>query len=484
MMGTWLDYVIVLAFFAVMILIGFVGSRMAKSSEDYLVAGRNLPIWIYIPGLASIVLGGGATFGVAKLGYEVGVSGAWLTAMYGLGIMTMGFLLSSKISNIRVFSLSEMLGLRYSKYARYMSAAISAFYTAMITVVNSIAVGTIFHSLLGWSYTVSILVGGGIALFYTIAGGMCSIFINDIIQFCLMTIGIFFILVPMGLGKVGGFAGLSQKLDPSFLNPVSIGWETIFAWFLLFFLGIMIGQDVWQKVFTAKNNKVARNGAIAAGVYIVFWAIAMALIGAICLTLMPNLANGQEALPRLAIHVVPTGLLGIVLAAMLSALLSTISGTLIASSTLIYNDLILPFMKKTIDKRQEVLYTRLITGTVGVMVLITAITIGDVLVALDIAYAILSGSIFIPIFAGFFWKRATWQGALSSMAISTIVIFISIVAYGSTSTKPIIFGMVTSALVLFIVSMLTTSHSDEAINKWENRLAGHTETEETDNSIN
>ncbi len=217
MMTTGLDYLIILLYFAIVLGVGLFGSRLAKSSEDYLVAGRNLPIWIYVPGLASVVLGGGATFGVSKLGFEQGISAAWLTGMYGFGIMAMGFLLSSKISNLRVFSISEMLEVRYTKHARYISASISAFYTTMIAVVNTIAIGTIVHSLLGWSFTTSILVGGGIALIYTIAGGMCSIFINDVIQFVLMTVGnILFVLVPLGVREIGGFTTLTQKLDPSF----------------------------------------------------------------------------------------------------------------------------------------------------------------------------------------------------------------------------------------------------------------------------
>ncbi len=92
------------------------------------------------------------------------------------------------------------------------------------------------------------------------------------------------------------------------MNPVGVGWETIFSVSLLFFLGIMIGQDIWQRVFTAKNNKVAKRGSIIAGVYIIFWAMAMALVGVISFVLMPDLANGQESIPRLAISIVPTGL--------------------------------------------------------------------------------------------------------------------------------------------------------------------------------
>lgn len=145
-----LDVYIVIAYFIVMLGCGVVGSRLAKNNTDFMVAGRHLRFWMYFPCLSTVIIGGGATFGAAKLSYEFGLSGAWLTIMFGLGIMTMGLLLSSKMSRLRVFSISEMLEKRYSAGARYISAVISTVYATMLSVVQVIAIGTVLNSFLGW----------------------------------------------------------------------------------------------------------------------------------------------------------------------------------------------------------------------------------------------------------------------------------------------------------------------------------------------
>ena len=85
-----------------------------------------------------------------------------------------------------------------------------------------------------------------------------------------MTIAIFFVLIPSGLAKVGGFSGLQATLPESYFDPFAVGGMRIFSWFVLFTLGLMIGQDIWQRVFTAKSNKVAKQGTIIGGIYVIF----------------------------------------------------------------------------------------------------------------------------------------------------------------------------------------------------------------------
>ncbi|SMB90629.1 solute:Na+ symporter, SSS family [Desulfonispora thiosulfatigenes DSM 11270] len=454
-MASTLDYLIIIFYFGIMIAAGYIGSRKAKTNEDYLVGGRSFPMWVYFPCLCTIIIGGGATFGGAKLGYTYGISGSWMVVMFGVGILGLGFLMTTKLSNLRILSLSEMLGLRYDVNTKLISAVISAIYTAMIAVNAIIAVGTVLSSLFGLPLVTSILIGGSIALLYTFAGGMCSLAITDVIQFVLMTVGVFFLLIPIGLGKIGGFSTLTNQLDPMYFNPIHIGWSNIFSFFLLFVLGLMIGQDIWQRVFTAKNKKIAKVGTITAGFYTMAWSVAMAMVGLLGLILVPGLENGQSVLPEVILNVMPAGLQGLVLAGILSALISSFTGTTLASSTLIVNDLIAPY-KKDLTPKKHLFLSRVTTLIVGIIVLTLATLIQDVLTALDIAYALLSGSIFAPIMAGFFWKRANWQGAIASIISSSLVIISIILITGETTTTPIMFGVLTSTIVLIVVSLLTT----------------------------
>lgn len=477
-----IDIIIILAYFGVMVLAGIIGNKLTGDHEEFLVAGRNLPMWVFFPCLSSVVLGGSATFGAVTLAYKFGVSGFWLVFMYGVGILALGFLLTGKLANLKVISLSEMLEIRYDKNTRYISAVIGVVYAAMIAVLQVIAIGTILNSLIGWDLVTSMIVGGGIALTYTMVGGMLAVSITDVIQFALMVVGVFCLLLPEGFELVGGWAGLKQQLAPTYFDPFAIGKDKIVAYVLMLVLGIMIGQDVWQRIFTAKTNKAARTGTIAAGVFCWVWAGAMAVIGMMAVVLVPGLENGQSALPKMVIQTLKPGYTGLVLAGLISALMSTISGTILASSTLILNDIILP-MKKGLSEKEALKLSMITTGTVGLLVIIFAIWIQDVLVALDISYALLSGSIFVPVFAGFFWKRANAKGALCSILVSSLVICIDLAIEGVSSTNAIVYGVITSVIVLVIASLLTEADSESRMEEWEARMNGDSESTASDNNV-
>lgn len=465
-----LDVYIVIAYFIVMLGCGVVGSRLAKNNTDFMVAGRHLRFWMYFPCLSTVIIGGGATFGAAKLSYEFGLSGAWLTIMFGLGIMTMGLLLSSKMSRLRVFSISEMLEKRYSAGARYISAVISAVYATMLSVVQVIAIGTVLNSFLGWDMQNAMLIGGCVALGYTLLGGMCSVMLTDVLQFVLMLVGVFFFLVPASVASVGGIQAMIDQLPASFFNPVGIGWDRILMFFLMMYLGIMIGQDIWQRIFTARDTATAKMGTMAAGFFSVLWGGAMAICGVAAYILFPQLEHSQMALSQVVVKVMPTGLLGIVVAALLSALLSSCSGQILASSTLIINDLLKPLCP-SFRTMPELVLVRVITALVGLVVLGLAVGIGDVMNALDIAYALLSGCVFVPVVCGFFWARSTPKGALYSMGASLIVTTLCIGIFGAFSWITICMGLVASTVGMLYGSLIASSQADNPhLASWEQSL--------------
>lgn len=458
-----LDYGIILAYIGMMIIAGFIGMKKAKNNDDYLVSGRSLPLPIFVACIATVVIGGGATFGQATNGYLFGISGMWMVTMFGIGVLALGFLLSSKLANLRILTIGEMLKLRYDAKAQWISSIISTFYVIMVSVTNTIALGACVQTIFGWPLSTSILVVSGVCLLYTLLGGMISINITDTIQFILMTVSIFFILLPSGLTKVGGISGLQRALPESYFDPVAVGSVRIFSWFVLFTLGLMIGQDIWQRVFTAKSSKVAKQGTIIGGFYTILWAGAMTIAGMIATVLLPNI-TAQNALSEVTLAVVPSGFVGIVFAGIISAFMSTISGTIIASSTLLVNDIF-----KVQDKSLNI--SRVVVVVIGFLVMLIAVKIGNVLTALDIAYAILSGSIFIPVVAGFFWKRANWQGAIASMLISALTILGTMIIFGTSSTIPILAGIAVSAFTLIVVSLLTNPTDQTQTIVWEEKIS-------------
>jgi solute:Na+ symporter, SSS family len=278
------------------------------------------------------------------------------------------------------------------------------------------------------------------------------------------------LLVPLSIAAAGGLSGMQEALPASYFDITAIGWQTIFTYFLLFFFGLMIGQDIWQRVFTARSPAIARWGSVAAGIYCLLYALAGALVGTTARAIFPDLATSDNAFARIATEALPAGITGLVLAAALAAVMSTASAGLLASSTLLANDVYAGFVAR--GEYNQVWVSRVTTLLVGVIVLVISVLVSDIIGALQIAYDLLTGALFVPIVGALFWRRATAAGALASMAAGSAVVVIFMVLDGLFANTPIIWGMLASLVAFVVVSLLTPRPSEERMRTWERRLTG------------
>ncbi|HGN0726963.1 sodium:solute symporter, partial [Pseudomonas aeruginosa] len=324
-----LDIFVVLIYAAGMIALGWYGMRRAKTRDDYLVAGRNLGPGFYLGTMAATVLGGASTIGTVRLGYVHGISGFWLCGAIGLGIVGLSLFLAKPLLKLKIYTVTQVLERRYNPAARHASALIMLVYALMIGATSTIAIGTVMQVLFGLPFWVSILIGGGVVVLYSTIGGMWSLTLTDIVQFLIMTVGLVFLLMPLSINDAGGWDALVAKLPASYFDFTAIGWDTIVTYFLIYFFGIFIGQDIWQRVFTARSETVAKVAGSAAGIYCVLYGMAGALIGMAAKVLLPDLENVNNAFASVVEHSLPNGIRGLVIAAALAALMSTASAGLL-----------------------------------------------------------------------------------------------------------------------------------------------------------
>lgn len=452
-MNSALNVGVIALYFVAVAGAGVWGMRRARSADDFLVAGRRLGPMMYVGTLSAVVIGGASTIGGVGLGYQFGISGLWLVFMIGLGVMALGVLMSTRLSRLGIYTVSEMLERRFGPSARLISAFVVAAYALMIAVTSTIAIGTVFDVVLGVEPWLAIVIGGGLVVAYSVAGGMWSITLTDVMQFWVMTVGIFLALLPITLVRAGGFTGIDDALPASYLDLGAIGGQTIFSYFLLYFLGLMIGQDIWQRLFTARSPGVARWGSIGAGVYCLLYATAGALVGTAAKVLLPDLDSPDNAFAMIATEVLPVGVSGLVLAAALAAVMSTASAGLLASATILSHDLYGGFVAR--GPYDKVAASRVALLVMGAATLVTAIAVGDVVGALTVAYDLLTGALFVPIVGALFWRRATVPGAISAMIVSGIVVVVLMVTEGLFSNEPIIYGILANLVVFVGVSLLT-----------------------------
>ncbi|MEU6350939.1 sodium:solute symporter [Streptomyces sp. NPDC047072] len=467
------DYTVIVVYLAGMLAMGWWGMRRARSKSEFLVAGRRLGPAMYSGTMAAIVLGGASTIGGVGLGYQYGLSGAWMVFTIGLGLLALSVFFSARIARLKVYTVSEMLDLRYGGRAGVISGVVMWAYTLMLAVTSTIAYATIFDVLFDMNRTVAIVLGGSIVVAYSTLGGMWSITLTDMVQFVVKTIGVLLLLLPIAVVKAGGFSEMKAKLPTEYFDPLGIGGETIFTYVLIYTFGMLIGQDIWQRVFTARSDTTAKWGGTVAGTYCLVYALAGAVIGTAAKVLYPNLANADDAFATIVKDELPVGVRGLVLAAALAAVMSTSSGALIACATVANNDIWSRLRGTSSEgERDEVQGNRVFILVMGIAVIATAIALNNVVEALTVAYNLLVGGLLVPILGGLLWKRGTAQGALASVVVGGLAVIGLMAGYGILANEPVYYGLLASLVVYVAVSLATPATDTAVLAAWRERLAG------------
>ncbi|MBK3568107.1 sodium:solute symporter [Streptomyces sp. MBT62] len=468
------DYFVMAAYLLGIIGVGWWGKRRAASKSDFLVAGRRLGPLMYTGTMAAVVLGGASTIGGVRLGYTYGISGAAMVFAIGLGLLALSVFFSARIARLKVYTVAEMLSLRYGDTAAVISGVVMWIYTLMLVVTSTIAYASVFDVLFDVPRWVAVVIGGSIVVGYSALGGMWSITLTDMVQFVVKSLGVLVLLLPIAVVKAGGFGAMADELPHGYFSLTSIGGQTILTFVLIYTFGMLIGQDIWQRVFTARSDRVASWGGTVAGVYCLVYALAGAVIGMATKTLYPNLAAADDAFATIVRHALPTGVRGLVLAAALSAMMSTASGALIASATVANNDIWARLRKRTAtgSKDDEIGSNRLAIVVLGIAAMGIACALGDVIEALTVAYNLLVGGLLVPILGGLVWRRGNLPGAMASMIAGGTTVVVLMVTDGLLANEPIYYGLLAGLVAYVAVSLLTKPTEESVVQAWHRRLAG------------
>ncbi|WP_104116931.1 sodium:solute symporter [Arthrobacter sp. B1805] len=483
-----LNIAIVVAYLVAMLGFGWWGKSRTRNASDYLVAGRRLGPFLYTGTMAAVVLGGASTVGGVGLGYQYGISGMWLVVAIGTGVLLLSLLFAPTIQRLKIYTVSQMLTLRYGHRATRVSGIVMLAYTLMLCATSTGAYATIFVVLFGWDRALSIAVGGVIVLIYSTIGGMWSITLADMAQFVIKTIGVFALMLPFSLAAAGGFDGIAERAGDEFFSITGIGAQSIITYFVVYTLGLLIGQDIWQRVFTSRTPEIARWGGSAAGIYCILYGVAGAVIGMSASVILPAIESRDDVYADVALNVLPIGVGGLVLAAAVAAMMSTASGALIAAATVARTDVV-PFVAGWFGRGTEereasddgVASSRWWVLGLGVVTIALAVVVQDVVAALTIAYDILVGGLLVAILGGLVWRRGNGIGAGASMAAGTLVT-LGTMAYleataenrydGIYANEPIYFGLIVSAMVYVVVSVATRPTDGAVMAAWDRRVAG------------
>lgn len=409
-----LDYAIISGYLLVILLVGLWSGKGMKTLADFSVSHRSYGSMVIFATLSASFIGGGFSIGNAEKVFRFGIAN--IVALWGFSLkeILVATLIAPRTGNFPgVISVGDLMDRGYGKIGRIISGFFSVFLCAGIVGAQVGAMGIIFNVFLDIAPIWGILIGCGIVITYSTVGGMRAVVLTDVIQFCVLAIGLPAALI-FGLVKLGGVSTLKAAIPASHFSIPAEG-KTIGAFvslFLTFLLGETLVPPYVQRLFIAKDAGHTARGTMLSGLFsIPFFAITGG-IGLVALTLDPEL-NANLAMPYVIRTVLPIGVRGVVIAGVISVVMSSADSFLNGAATCCINDIVKPLPNVALSVRQELLLVKLINGLVGILAIIFAIKIPSILDILIYAYNFWAPIIVVPLGAVLLGFRVTRAGFLA-----------------------------------------------------------------------
>jgi SSS family solute:Na+ symporter len=428
-----IDRLIVGLYFAAALGIGFFLRRGIRSSEDFLLSGRGLPLWVTGISFMAANLGSLEVMGMVANGAKYGMLtnhfywvGA-IPAMIFLGIFMMPFYYQNKIRSV-----PEYLKFRFDARTHALNALTFAVMTVLMSGINMFALAIVFRTMLGWTFDTSVLVSAGVVVAYTFLGGLSSSIYNEVLQFGLIVAG-FLPLSIMGLKAAGGWEGLRARLPDTFLhtwrymgsgaqNPLGANWFAV-----TFGLGFVMSFAYWctdfllvQRAMAARSLDAARRTPLVAAVPKMLFPLLVTVPGLCALSLFGNglSADYNSALPLLLRRFYGPGLLGLGLTALLASFMSGMAGNITAFNTVWVYDIYQTYIAPGRPDNHYLKAARLTTVAGAVLSVATAYIVlrfDNLMDYMQLIASFFISPLFATFFLGMFWKRANASGAFYGM---------------------------------------------------------------------
>ncbi|HUJ00871.1 MAG TPA: sodium:solute symporter family protein [Usitatibacter sp.] len=459
----------VIAYWVISVAIGLFAARWVHNTKDFAVAGRRLPMYIVTATVFATWFGSETVLGIPATFLQNGFSGI-VADPFGssLCLVIVGLFFARPLYRMNLITIGDYYRRRFSRPVEMLtSLCIVISYLGWVGAQIK-ALGLVFNVVSsGWlSEESGMVIGAATVLVYTMLGGMFSVAITDFIQMIIIVLGMLYIggsvsrLVPGGAPAVIAHAASHGKFHmlPAFKFADVVGFFT--AWITMM-LGSVPQQDVFQRVQSAKDENIAANSSILGGVlYFCFAFIPMFLAYSASL-IMPDMVaanldkDPQKILPDLILSpVVPVFAQIMFFGALLSAIKSCASATLLAPSVSFAENIVGPFLPRRGDKQNLVLM-RVVLFCFTILVTFFALNSKSSIYGMvENAYKVTLVGAFVPLTLGIYWKRATNLGAVLAVALGLIVWIGCEYYYADAAIPPQLAGVIASFAGMIVGSLV------------------------------
>ena len=468
----------VIAYLAVTIAIGLLAARRVHNSADYMVAGRSLPLYMNVATVFATWFGAETVLSVSATFAKDGLSGIPGDPFGASVCLVLAALFFAKLFyRMNLLTIGDFYKKRYGKSVEVItSLAIVASYLGW-TSAQLTALGLVIYALAGGAVNLNqaILLGAAVVLVYTIFGGMWSVAFTDLFQSVVILVGLTAVAVLVGDMAGGVTKVVSQAAADGKFNwmPADAkGWWVMAGAFFAFALGSIPQQDVFQRMTSAKDEKTAVRGTIIGALVYFCFAFVPIFIAYAAVVADPELLKLfksedareiQRVLPDLVLGKMPLWAQVMFFGALLSAILSTASGALLAPTSLFTENVLRPFAPKMNDQ-QFLMVLRIILVAFTACALLFALNSKSTMYEMvQNAYNVTLAGAFVPLVAGAYWKRATTQGALFS-AIGGVGVWLVMQNVAPDTMVPAnLWGFATSIVLMVLGSLAPQIIRDQSL---------------------
>ncbi|MDH4209937.1 MAG: sodium/proline symporter [candidate division WOR-3 bacterium] len=465
---------ILLAYLAVLVLVGFITGRRTKSVEDFYIGGRQIGPWVTALSFVAAYFSSVVIIGGGGFGYMFGMSTLWIGAINVLlGCTVAWIVLGPRIriftQRLKTMTIPGFIGERFqSDFACIFSAIIIVLFMIIYNVSILKGMGHIFEVLMNIPYVYGVLISCIIILFYVSIGGYLAVVWTSFIQAWVMGIGLI-VLTVFAVQRVGGIAAANSALasiDPGLLQTPGVwGWPGLLSFALIVSFGVWGMPQLVVRFYSIKNLKVLKIGTVVATV-----GTCMALLpyfnGAIARTLFPSLSNPDLAIPTLVKTILSPFGAAIVLAGVVAAGMSTFSSVLIILSSSMVQDLIKKGIRKDVAKETSLFWGKIGSVVIGFVSLVIALRPPALVLTLTaFAWAVIASTTLWPILFGIYWRGATKCGCVASMVGGCVTALFWMIAGNPFGVHGFIPGIIVGFLLMVLVSHATPKLSAEHISR-------------------
>jgi len=431
-----IDIAILALYMAGMLWMGLALTKYIRGGKDFFLAGKRLPWWAIGMSLVATDISAMDMIGLAGSAYVFGIVLAnfdWIGCIPAMLICAFVFIPHFWTSG--VYTIPEYLGRRYDSTVRVIVAVFWLLFSTLNLGLLLHISAVMFENVVGspipeYGRTFWILITAAVVGIYTYSGGLAAVVITDVAQFIIMMVGAAAILF-FGLWEAGGIGGLVEQVEAlgktdHFRLIVSPATNSTYAWpGILFGLALVLSPAYWignqaivQRALGARSEYDAKAGLVWGSLLKILVPVVMVFPGIIALAIFPALKTGDDAMPTLIAKLLPNGLRGLVFAAFLAALMSSIDSYLNSAATLWTKEIYEPVIRPGADDRHYLAVGRAMT----VILIILGIATTPIPARFQSIYsyfqtllATFQGPAFAIILLGMLWPRATSRGALAGL---------------------------------------------------------------------